>query len=260
MTEVVVVEAVRSAVGKKNGTLRATHPADILGPVQMAAIERAGITSRDVDQVVGGCINQIGAQGMNITRTAWLSHGGDETTACSTVDSQCGSSQHAVGLAYSLIASGVEDVVLACGVENMSRLPIGADAAAVAPQLIDPAVRVARKMKPNDFIGFAVGDESVRAALEQHLLGVCERFQTGPLHQLVPRRFCRQTAHEIGFFMDPYFQGNDPAIVGEVTVRGIESDALFRYCVLCRRYRIKVRNQKQQHKRNCLFDVQPAIP
>jgi acetyl-CoA C-acetyltransferase len=129
MTEVVIVEAVRSAVGKKNGSLRATHPADILGPVQMAALERAGITSSDVDQVVGGCINQIGAQGMNITRTAWLSHGGDETTACSTVDSQCGSSQHAVGLAYSLIASGVEDVVLACGVENMSTLPVGSNTA-----------------------------------------------------------------------------------------------------------------------------------
>ena len=129
MTEVVIVEAVRSAVGRKNGTLRATHPADILGPVQMAAIDRAGVATADVGQVVGGCINQIGAQGMNITRTAWLSHGGDERTACSTVDSQCGSSQHAVGLAYSLIASGVEDVVLACGVENMSILPVGSNTA-----------------------------------------------------------------------------------------------------------------------------------
>ena len=107
MTEVVIVEAVRSAVGKKNGTLGHTHPADLLGPVQMACLERAGVESSAVDQVVGGCINQIGAQGMNITRTAWLSHGGDENTACSTVDSQCGSSQHAVNLGYSLIAAGV---------------------------------------------------------------------------------------------------------------------------------------------------------
>jgi len=129
MVDVVIVEAVRSAVGKRNGTLAATHPADILGPVQMEALRRAGVESSAVGQVVGGCINQIGAQGMNITRTAWLSHGGAEQTACSTVDSQCGSSQHAVGLGYSLIASGVEDVVLACGVENMSILPVGSNTA-----------------------------------------------------------------------------------------------------------------------------------
>ena len=129
MTDVVIVEAVRSAVGKKNGTLGHTHPADILGPVQMACLERAGIDSSDVGQVVGGCINQIGAQAMNITRTAWLSHGGDENTACSTVDSQCGSSQHAVNLAYSLVAAGVEDVVLACGVEVMTMLPVGSNTA-----------------------------------------------------------------------------------------------------------------------------------
>jgi acetyl-CoA C-acetyltransferase len=69
---------------------------------------------------------------MNITRTAWLSHGGAEDVACTTVDAQCGSSQQAVNLAYSLIASGAEDVVMACGVENMSRLPIGSDAYAGA--------------------------------------------------------------------------------------------------------------------------------
>jgi acetyl-CoA C-acetyltransferase len=127
MTEVVIVEAVRSAVGKKNGTLGHTHPTDLLGTVQMACLERAGVSSSEVDQVVGGCINQIGAQGMNVTRTAWLSHGGDVNAACSTVDSQCGSSQHAVNLGYSLIAAGVEDVVLACGVEVMTMLPVGSN-------------------------------------------------------------------------------------------------------------------------------------
>ncbi len=129
MTEVVIVEAVRSAVGKRNGTLGNTHPTDLLGTVQMACLERAGIDSSAVDQVVGGCINQVGAQAMNVTRTAWLSHGGDENVACSTVDSQCGSSQHAVNLGYSLIAAGVEDVVLACGVEVMTMLPIGSNTA-----------------------------------------------------------------------------------------------------------------------------------
>jgi acetyl-CoA C-acetyltransferase len=128
MREVVIVEAGRSAVGKKNGALAQAHPADVLGPVQMEVLRRAGVSPDQVDQVVGGIINKVGAQAMNLTRTAWLSWGGSQETACSTVDSQCGSSQFAVGLATALIASGAEDVVLACGVEAMSLLPIGSDA------------------------------------------------------------------------------------------------------------------------------------
>ena len=132
MTDVVIVEAGRSPIGKRNGSLAGAHPADVLGPVMMEVIGRAGIASSDVDQVVGGCINKVGAQAMNITRTAWLSHGGAEDVAATTVDAQCGSSQHAVNTAYALIASGAEDVVLACGVEAMSLLPIGSDAVAGA--------------------------------------------------------------------------------------------------------------------------------
>jgi len=128
MHEVVIVEAGRSPIGKRNGSLAGAHPADVLGPVMMEVIARAGITSADVGQVVGGCINKVGAQAMNITRTAWLSHGGAQEVAATTVDAQCGSSQHAVNTAHALIASGVEDVVLACGVEAMSLLPIGSDA------------------------------------------------------------------------------------------------------------------------------------
>lgn len=128
MRDVVIVEAGRSAVGKRNGALARTHPADVLGPVQRAVLDRADIESDLVDQVVGGCINKVGAQAMNVTRTAWLSHGGSQDVACTTVDSQCGSSQYAVNLAASLIASGQAEVVLACGVENLSRIPIGSDA------------------------------------------------------------------------------------------------------------------------------------
>jgi len=130
MADVVIVEAGRSPIGKRNGSLAGAHPADVLGPVMMEVLNRAGISSSQVGQVVGGCINKVGAQAMNITRTAWLSHGGDENVACTTIDAQCGSSQQAVNTAHALIASGVEDVVLACGVENMSLLPIGSDAVA----------------------------------------------------------------------------------------------------------------------------------
>ena len=108
MREVVIVEAGRSAVGKKNGSLAQTHPADVLGPVQMEVLRRAGVDPGQVDQVVGGIINKVGAQAMNLTRTAWLSWGGAVNTACSTVDSQCGSSQYALGLATSLIGWGCQ--------------------------------------------------------------------------------------------------------------------------------------------------------
>lgn len=132
MREVVIVEAGRSPIGKKNGTLAGAHPTELLGQVLMTVLDRAGVKSSAVGQVVGGCINKVGAQAMSVTRTAWLTGGGDPNVACSTVDSQCGSSQYAVNLATGLLASGAEDVVIACGVENMSLLPIGSDAVAGA--------------------------------------------------------------------------------------------------------------------------------
>jgi len=127
MREVVIVEAGRSAIGKRGGALARAHPIDVLGQIQMGVLERAGVASAEVGQVIGGCIGKLGAQGMNVTRNAWLAGGGELSVGCSTVDAQCGSSQHAVNLAFAAIASGQEDVVLACGVENLSRLPIGVD-------------------------------------------------------------------------------------------------------------------------------------
>lgn len=128
MTEVVIVDAARSPVGKKNGSLGGAHPTDVLGQVMMKLLARNSLQSDVVDQVVGGCINKVAAQGMNVTRTAWLAHGGAIETPCITIDSQCGSSQQSTTLAHSIIASGHADVVMACGVENMTRLPIGSDA------------------------------------------------------------------------------------------------------------------------------------
>ena len=132
MRDVVIVAAGRSPIGKKNGALSAAHPTELLAQVMMEVLKRAGLAATSVGQVVGGCINKVGAQAMNVTRTAWLTAGGAPEVPCSTVDSQCGSSQYAVNLAASLVASGAEDVVLACGVENMSLLPIGSDSVAGA--------------------------------------------------------------------------------------------------------------------------------
>ena len=124
---VVIVEAVRTPVGRKNGGLSTLHPAEILGLVQKEVVRRTGIDPAAIEQVVGGNVSQVGAQSFNITRPAWLWAGLPLTTACTTVDTQCGSSQQATGLAESLVASGVVDVAMACGVESMSRVPIGSN-------------------------------------------------------------------------------------------------------------------------------------
>ena len=123
--EVVIVDAVRSPIGRRNGGLAGVHPADLLATVQRSLVDRVGIDPHEIEQVVGGCVSQVGEQSFNITRTAWLSAGLPLSAAATTVDTQCGSSQQATNLATSLIASGVTDVAMACGVEVMSRIPIG---------------------------------------------------------------------------------------------------------------------------------------
>ncbi len=127
MTHVVIVDAVRTPIGRRGGGLSSVHPADLMGTVQTALIERTGIDPGQVDQVVGGCVSAVGEQSFNITRTAWLAAGLPQRTAATTVDTQCGSSQQASNLATALVASGAVEVAMACGVEVMSRVPIGAN-------------------------------------------------------------------------------------------------------------------------------------
>jgi acetyl-CoA C-acetyltransferase len=128
MTDVVIVEAVRSPIGRRNGGLSTVHPAELLGTVLGELVSRSGIDPADVGQVVTGCVSQVGEQAFNIGRTAWLSAGLPLTTAATTVDTQCGSSQQATNVATSLVGSGVVDIAIACGVELMSRVPIGSNA------------------------------------------------------------------------------------------------------------------------------------
>src|SRR5947207_143560 len=117
MTDVVIVDAVRSPIGRRGGGLSNLHPADLLAQVQLEIIRRSGIDPAEIGQVVGGCVTQAGEQSFNIARTAWLSAGLPLGVAASTVDSQCGSSQQATNLAASLVGSGAVDVALGCGVE-----------------------------------------------------------------------------------------------------------------------------------------------
>src|SRR5437773_822097 len=129
MSDVVIVEAVRTPIGRRGDGLSSVHPSELLGTVQQAVVERSGIDPAHVDQVVGGCVSQVGEQSFNIARTAWLTAGLPLTVAATTVDSQCGSSQQATNLAAGLIASGAIDIALSCGVESMSRVPLGASMA-----------------------------------------------------------------------------------------------------------------------------------
>ncbi len=125
MTDVVIIDAVRTPVGRRGGGLSTMHPGELLAIAQKALLDRTGIDPAQVGQVVGGCVSQVGEQAFNIARTAWLSAGLPLSVAASTVDNQCGSSQQATNLAAAMVAGGTVDVAIGCGVETMSRIPIG---------------------------------------------------------------------------------------------------------------------------------------
>jgi len=127
MPEPVIIEAVRTPIGKRNGRLAGLHPAEILAAVQTEVIKRAGIEPAEVEQIVGGCVTQAGEQAANVARNAWLSTGLPYTVASTTIDSQCGSSQQANHMVAGLIAAGAIDIGIACGVEAMSRVGLGAN-------------------------------------------------------------------------------------------------------------------------------------
>jgi acetyl-CoA C-acetyltransferase len=123
----VIVEAVRTPIGKRGGVLAGLHAAEVLGAAQRAVTDRAGLDAAAVEQVAGGCVTQAGEQSSNITRTAWLHAGLPHATGCLTLDAQCGSAQQAVHLVAGLIAADAIGAGIGCGVEAMSRVPLGAN-------------------------------------------------------------------------------------------------------------------------------------
>jgi len=125
--DAVIVEAVRTPAGKgkPGGALSGVHPVDLLAGALTALLERTGIDPAQIDDVIGGCVGQAGEQALNITRNAVLAAGLPESVPATTVDRQCGSSQQAAHFAAQGIIAGAYDVVIACGVESMSRVPMG---------------------------------------------------------------------------------------------------------------------------------------
>jgi acetyl-CoA acyltransferase len=130
MPQAVIVDVVRtpSGRGKPGGALSAVHPVDLVAGVLTALLERNGLESRQIDDVLMGCVSQIGDQALNVARQAVLAAGFDETVPAATIDRQCGSSQQAAHFAAQGVIAGAYDIVIAAGVESMSRVPLGSSA------------------------------------------------------------------------------------------------------------------------------------
>ena len=128
--EAVIVEAVRTPLGKRNGKLSGWHPVDLLAEVLNETVARSSIDAALVDDVICGCVSQVGEQSLNVGRNAWLAAGLPEEVPATTVDRQCGSSQQSAHFAAQGVIAGAYDIAIACGVESMSRVPMGSSAQA----------------------------------------------------------------------------------------------------------------------------------
>jgi acetyl-CoA acyltransferase len=126
--EAVIVDTLRTPIGRRKGRLSGWHPADLLGFALTELVERTGVDPERVDDVVGGCVTQVGEQSTNVIRNAWVGAGLPQSVAATTVDRQCGSSQQAVHFAAQGVIAGAYDLVVACGVESMSRVPMASNA------------------------------------------------------------------------------------------------------------------------------------
>ena len=127
--EAVIVDAVRTPIGRRDGMLKSWHPVDLLAHTLKRLIERNKLKPESIDDVIGGCVMQVGEQAINVTRNAVLAAGFPESVPATTVDRQCGSSQQAVHFAAQGVIAGSYDIAVACGVECMTRVPLGSSAA-----------------------------------------------------------------------------------------------------------------------------------
>src|SRR6266536_6148524 len=123
--EAVIVEAIRTPIGKRNGSLKDFHPVDMLAEVLKEVVSRAGVDPGQIEDNITGCVSQVGEQSLNVARNGWLAAGFPETIPSTTVDRQCGSSQQSIHFAAQGVIAGAYDLVVASGVENMTRVPMG---------------------------------------------------------------------------------------------------------------------------------------
>ncbi|GAC1367151.1 MAG: hypothetical protein NVSMB32_11990 [Actinomycetota bacterium] len=133
MIEAVIVEAVRTPIGRRGGKLSGLHPTELLAATLSELVSRSGIDPGTVDDVICGCVSQVNEQSMNIARNAWLAAGLPEGVPATTIDRQCGSSQQAAHFAAQGVMAGAYEAVIACGVESMSRVPMGSSMSSGVP-------------------------------------------------------------------------------------------------------------------------------
>src|SRR5207248_8905387 len=180
--DAVIISALRTPFGKRGGQFSTWHPVEMLSFVLKGLIERTGVDPAQVEDVIGGCVDQVGEQALNVTRNAWLDAGLPESTPATTVDRQCGSGLQAIQFAAQGVMAGGYDLVVACGVENMSRVPIGSNVLSPERSPMTPAVRE-RYGVPS--FNQAIGAEMIakkwglsRAALDEYSARSHERAAT----------------------------------------------------------------------------------
>ena len=169
--EAVIVAGWRTPFGKRGGQFSNWHPVEMLSFTLKTLIDRTGIDAAEVEDVIGGCVGQVGEQALNVTRSAWLDAGLPETTPATTVDRQCGSGLQAIQFAAQGVMAGSYDLVVACGVENMSRVPLGSQ---VTPEH-SPMTQAVRDRYKVEHFNQAIGAEMIarkwglsRAALDEY--------------------------------------------------------------------------------------------
>lgn len=162
MTEAFIVDAVRTAGGRRNGRLSGKHPADLGGIVIDALLNRTGVDPQLIDDVIYGCVSQIGPQTFNIARTSILSSRLPESVPGVSIDRQCGSSQQAIHFAAQAVMSGTQDLIIAGGVESMSQVPIGAPMS-LAKDLPSPFAGILGQRYPGETFSQFLGAERVAA-------------------------------------------------------------------------------------------------
>src|SRR6266850_6004160 len=154
--EAVIVGGVRTPFGRRAGQLSGWHPVELLSFTLKGLIEQTGVNPELVEDVIAGCVDQVGEQALNVGRNAWLDAGLPESTPATTVDRQCGSGLQAIQFAAQGVMAGGYDLVVACGVENMSRVPLGSNV--ISPERT-PMTAAVRQRYAVDSFNQAIGAE-----------------------------------------------------------------------------------------------------
>ncbi|MFF3573702.1 thiolase family protein [Nocardia jiangxiensis] len=207
MTNAVIVDAIRtpSGKGKPGGQLSEIHPAELLSAVLRGLIDRTGIDPALIDDVIGGCVGQAGEQALNITRSAVLGAGFPETVPATTIDRQCGSSQQAAHFAAQGVISGAYDIAIACGVESMSRVPMGT--ASMGKNAFGPGVAA------------RYSEGLVGQGISAELIAARWKFDRTALDEFSARSHARAAAADFSSEILPVAVGPDTQATADETVR-----------------------------------------